>query len=126
MTTPAEQYRALVNKLESIQEADATAMPEYIIKFQKNPNYNSQGTADQRQDFTSKGATVDINGKPVPVVVNPGATLDGIKGTPITVLSHYKSPEKYHRGILDAAGQVFLSQDTLEALRVEYSLRSRL
>jgi hypothetical protein len=145
MQTPAEQYRALVNRLEAIQEdspvtvsggrtTDATGTKhgpggqldttakEYVITFQKNPNYNWQGTDEQRETFTTKGATVNVNGKQVPVLANPGDNLNGITGTPITVLSNYKAKEKYHRGILDASGQVIMAQGDLDALRTEYSL----
>jgi hypothetical protein len=99
-----------------------TTAKEYVITFQKNPNYNWQGTDEQRKTFTTKGATVNVNGKQVPVLANPGDNLNGITGTPITVLSHHDAKAKFHRGILDASGQVIMAQGDLDALRTEYSL----
>jgi hypothetical protein len=131
MQTPAEQYRALVNRLEAIQEdspitvsggsaLDATGTKhglggqldntakEYIITF---PDRKS-----------TKGATVNVNRREVPVLAMPGDNLNNITGTPITVLSHPNATEKYHRGILDASGQVTMAQRDLDSLRIESTL----
>ena len=129
MQTPAEQYRALVNRLEAIQEdspitvsggsalnATGTGHPldasgkEYTITF-----------PDRKDSKSTKGATVHVNGKEVPVLVMPGDNLNNITGTPITVLASGKATEKYHSGILDASGQVFMAQRDLDSLRREYS-----
>jgi hypothetical protein len=127
MQTPAEQYRALVNRLEAIQE-------DSPITVSGGSATNATGTqhgfdASGKEYYitfpdrkSTKGATVNVNRREVPVIAMPGDNLNGITGTPITVLAAGNATEKYHSGILDASGQVTMAQRDLDSLRREYNM----
>ena len=119
MTTPAEQYRALVNKLESIQEAPIT--PEFELAPKLGKGLRNIGIGEKRPRtavLNADGVTVttDDNRK-MAIQVMPDSA--GLHGDPLTITS--ADPAKASlppvTGAFNYRYGVFVSQSDFEKLK---------